>query len=77
MPNTFVSEQVLRKNGKLTRDDYAEVKKHTVKGAEVLKEIKSIPLAAEAALYHHERFDGTGYPEGKKENCQIRTVFIC
>ncbi len=66
--NTFVSEQVLRKNGKLTRDDYAEVKKHTVKGAEVLKEINYIPLAAEAALYHHERFDGTGYPEGKKEN---------
>ncbi len=65
--NTFVSEQVLRKKGKLTRDDFAEVKKHTVKGAEILKEIKEIPLAAEAALCHHERYDGTGYPEGRKE----------
>ena len=65
--NTFVSEQVLRKKGKLTRDEFAEVKKHTLKGAEILKEIKEIPLAAEAALYHHEKFDGTGYPEGRKE----------
>ena len=65
--NAFVSEQILRKNGKLTRDEYAEVKKHASKGAEILKEIKDIPLAAEAALYHHERFDGSGYPEGKKE----------
>ena len=65
--NTFVSEQILRKNGKLTRDEYSDIKKHTTKGAEVLKDIKDIPLAAEAALYHHERFDGSGYPEGKKE----------
>ncbi|MCR4642441.1 MAG: HD domain-containing protein [Lachnospiraceae bacterium] len=65
--NVFVSEQILKKNGKLTREEYAEVKKHTVRGAEILKEIKNIPLAEEAALNHHERFDGSGYPYGKKE----------
>ena len=65
--NSFVNEQILRKKGKLTRDEFTDVKKHTVKGAEILKEIKNIPLAAEAAMYHHERYDGTGYPEGKKE----------
>ena len=66
--NTFVNEQILRKKGKLTREEYAEVKKHTERGAEILKEIANIPLAKEAALYHHERFDGTGYPFGKKED---------
>lgn len=66
--NAFVNEQILRKNGKLTSEEYAEVKAHTIRGAEILKEIENIPQAAEAALYHHERFDGTGYPHGKKED---------
>jgi HD superfamily phosphodiesterase len=66
--NVFVSEQILRKNGKLTRDEFSEVKKHTVRGSEILKDITNIPLAEEAALFHHERFDGTGYPYGKKED---------
>ncbi len=65
--NAFVSEQILRKNGKLTREEYAEVKRHTVRASEILKEATSIPKAEEAALYHHEHFDGSGYPYGKKE----------
>ena len=65
--NTFVNENILRKKGKLTSDEYANVKTHTIKGAEILKGIRNIPLAADAAHYHHERYDGTGYPEGKKE----------
>ena len=64
--NIFVSEQILRKMGKLTSEEYSMVKTHTSKGAEVLKDIKNIPHADEAALYHHERYDGTGYPMGKK-----------
>ena len=66
--NVFVSEHVLRKNGKLTSDEFAEVKQHTTRGAELLKDIKNIPHAQEAAMYHHERYDGEGYPYGKKEN---------
>ena len=66
--NAFVSEQILKKKGKLTREEYSEVKRHTERGAEIVKEIKNIPLAQEAALYHHERYDGTGYPFGKKED---------
>lgn len=65
--NVYVNEQILRKTGKLTGAEYAEVKTHTTRGAEVLKGITNIPLAAEAALFHHERFDGKGYPHGKKE----------
>ena len=64
--NVFVNEQILRKSGKLTKEEYAEVKKHTVRGAELLKDRNGIPSAAEAALYHHERYDGSGYPHGKK-----------
>lgn len=66
--NVFVNEQFLRKNGKLTSAEYADVKTHTTRGAEILKNIENIPLAAEAALFHHERYDGTGYPKGKKED---------
>ncbi len=66
--NIFVSEHILRKNGRLTSDEYAEVKQHTTRGAELLKDVKNIQHAAEAAMYHHERYDGTGYPYGKKEN---------
>jgi len=66
--NVFVNEQILRKNGKLTSIEFAEVKNHTVRGAEILKSIENIPLAAEAAMFHHERYDGTGYPKGKKED---------
>ncbi len=65
--NVAVSEQILRKNGKLTSDEYSDVKKHTVRGSEILRDVKGIPQAREAALYHHERYDGTGYPYGKKE----------
>ena len=66
--NVFVSEQILRKTGKLTGAEYDDVKNHTLRGAELLKSIENIPLAAEAALFHHERFDGKGYPKGKKED---------
>ncbi len=64
--NNLISEQILRKMGRLTSEEYAMVKTHTTKGAELLKDIKNIPHAEEAALYHHERYDGTGYPMGKK-----------
>ncbi len=65
--NVAVNEQILRKPGKLTSDEYADVKKHTVRGSEILRDVEAIPHAWEAALYHHERYDGTGYPYGKKE----------
>ncbi len=64
--NYFVPEQILRKNGKLTRDEYETVKSHTRKGADLIRDIRNIPYAFEAAMYHHERYDGTGYPEGRK-----------
>ena len=66
--NVFVSEQILRKSGKLTREEFSEVKNHVIRGVELLRGLDYLPMAAEAVLFHHERFDGTGYPHGKKED---------
>ncbi len=64
--NNLVPERIFKKPMKLSNEEYEMIKTHTTKGAELLENIKSIPHAAEGALYHHERYDGTGYPTGKK-----------
>lgn len=64
--NYAVPERVLGKSTKLTKDDEKIVQIHTIKGAKLLENVKMIQLAPAAALYHHERFDGKGYPMGKK-----------
>lgn len=59
-----IPDEVLCKPGKLTDEEYAIMKTHTTEGANFLKDFTSIPQIREAALYHHERYDGRGYPEG-------------
>ncbi len=59
-----VSEEVLRKAGKLTEDEYAQIKRHPRIGANILGGIRQIQDLLPAILYHHERLDGKGYPEG-------------
>ena len=61
----YVPDYILKKQGDLSAEEYETVKTHAAKGAEMLKNCKSVPHAVEAALYHHERYDGTGYPTGK------------
>ena len=61
----YVPDYILKKPTKLTNEEYETVKSHTTKGAEMLKECKSIAYLADGALYHHEWYDGTGYPTGK------------
>ncbi|MBR2216094.1 MAG: HD domain-containing protein [Selenomonadaceae bacterium] len=56
--------EIINKPSKLTDEEYATIKSHTVIGAEVLKPIKERPELAIGAHYHHERYDGKGYPEG-------------
>ena len=55
---------VLNKPGKLTDEEYDQIKSHTLKGYEVLKDISVVPELAVGALAHHERHDGKGYPNG-------------
>ena len=59
-----VPDSVLNKPGKLTEDEYQLMKNHTVIGADILKDIGMIPEIDVGAKYHHERYDGKGYPDG-------------
>jgi HD-GYP domain-containing protein (c-di-GMP phosphodiesterase class II)/pSer/pThr/pTyr-binding forkhead associated (FHA) protein len=61
-----VPDAILNKPGKLTADEYAEMRRHPGHGAAILSNIQS-PKVVEllpGVKYHHERWDGTGYPEG-------------
>lgn len=62
-----VADNILRKPGKLTHDEFEIVKQHTVIGANILdgSDIPLIQMAKDIALHHHERWDGGGYPTGK------------
>jgi HD-GYP domain-containing protein (c-di-GMP phosphodiesterase class II) len=64
-----VSEAVLQKEGKLTDDEFREIKKHPVVGAEILSSIKQLKAALPGIRYHQERYDGKGYPEGLSGEC--------
>lgn len=61
-----IHEDIITKNSRLTDDEFLEIKEHTLKGYEILKEIRDMPKLCEGARWHHERFDGTGYPDGLK-----------
>lgn len=61
-----VPDSVLNKPGKLTDEEYRLMKRHTLTGGEILKDIDMIPDIDIGAKYHHERYDGKGYPEGLK-----------
>jgi len=61
-----ISDAVINKKGRLTEEEYEEMKKHPVIGKKILAEANLSPFLQEGAYYHHERFDGKGYPEGKK-----------
>ena len=66
-----IPDSILKKNGKLTPEEYDTMKQHTVKGGEIIKNSFSHAndeefneIAYEITRHHHERFDGTGYPDG-------------
>jgi putative two-component system response regulator len=61
-----ISDNILRKPGKLNREEREEMQRHTEIGYDILSgsEAESLDLAAEIALTHHEKVDGTGYPRG-------------
>lgn len=69
MPDT-----ILLKDGKLTPEEFEVLKQHTVKGGEILEKLGVIKnddyykYCYDICMYHHERWDGNGYPEGLKGN---------
>ena len=61
-----VSDAIINKDSKLTDAEYAEIKLHPVYGNQILSNIHQSPYLSIGAHYHHERYDGKGYPEGLK-----------
>ncbi|MGN0161038.1 MAG: HD domain-containing phosphohydrolase [Lachnospiraceae bacterium] len=59
-----VSEEVINKPGKLTEEEFNQIRVHPVSGYHILKDIHEDVRVAYGAKYHHERYDGTGYPNG-------------
>jgi HD-GYP domain-containing protein (c-di-GMP phosphodiesterase class II) len=61
-----VPEAILNKPGKLTKEEFDEIKKHPVHGVNILKNIKSPRFEAilPGVRHHHEKWDGSGYPDG-------------
>jgi len=61
-----ISENILSKQGPLTSQEREVIKNHPSIATEILREIRALRGAVPGVLYHHERFDGTGYPLGLK-----------
>ena len=68
-----VSDKILRKPGRLTPEEYEQMKKHAAVGGDVIREVLEgvtnddyLSFASDIATYHHERWDGKGYPKGLK-----------
>ncbi|MBQ7585896.1 MAG: HD domain-containing protein, partial [Desulfovibrionaceae bacterium] len=61
-----VPRNILNKPGSLTEDEYKLIQSHSEIGYNILASIKVFPELAQGARFHHERFDGCGYPLGLK-----------
>ena len=61
-----IPDNVLNKPARLTDEEYAVMKSHVTRGAEILKDFTLIDHVVEGARFHHERYDGRGYPDGLK-----------
>ena len=64
--NIGIPDAILNKPARLTDEEYAVIKEHTIIGAEILKNITLVKHVVEVARSHHECYDGTGYPDGRK-----------
>ena len=68
----YIDTDILNKSGKLTKEEFEKVKLHTVLGEQMLdgitayKDEKLLKTAKEICRWHHERYDGSGYPDGLK-----------
>lgn len=73
-----VPDNILGKPGRLTDDEFEVIKSHTTRGCDILTHFKSLTGVEEGAHYHHERYDGKGYPEGKAgEDIPLIARMIC
>lgn len=73
--NLAIPTNILQKQGKLSEEESSVMQRHTVIGARIMQDVADlgnynsfVNMSMEIAHYHHENWDGSGYPEGKKEN---------
>lgn len=59
-----ISDQILHKRGPLTAEEFDEIKKHPQRSYEVIRPVSTLAPVLDAVLYHHENYDGGGYPTG-------------
>jgi len=73
-----VPDEILKKEGALTPEEFAIIKTHTIRGAILLKKFSALPGIEDGAHYHHERYDGYGYPSGLEgEAIPLYARIIC
>lgn len=61
-----IDDKIINKPGRLTDEEFNTIKEHPAKGAAILKQISEMPNLSFGARWHHERYDGRGYPDGLK-----------
>ena len=61
-----IPSSIINKDGKLTDEEFEAIKQHPVIGNQILNRISKSPYLSLGAHYHHERYDGKGYPDGLK-----------
>jgi HD-GYP domain-containing protein (c-di-GMP phosphodiesterase class II) len=62
-----IPDKILQKDGKLSDEEFADIKRHPVVGANIVQQVQGftdMDVVIEGIMYHHERYDGHGYPEG-------------
>lgn len=59
-----ISDEILNKHGRLTQSERREIKRHPETGYRILKSVPDMEKEAQIVLYHHENWDGSGYPYG-------------
>ncbi len=73
-----VPEAVLQKTGRLTPEEFEQIKRHPAIGAKILQDVKQIREIIPGVLHHHERYDGKGYPAGLAgSNIPLMGRIIC
>lgn len=73
-----VNEKILEKPGRLTDEEFVEIKKHPVTGQRIVSHLSELKIVSNWIRHHHERVDGTGYPDRlEKKKIPIESQVIC
>jgi len=74
-----ISETILNKPGRLSEEEWAEMRKHPAVGEHILSKVAALVQVLPIVRHHHERFDGAGYPDGicAQEDVLAAVVSVC